>query len=214
MTIDTACSGTLIGLDLAMKYLHTGEMESAIVAGANIYCSPAHVMDHHMGANGATSLSGRCHTFDSKADGYIKAEAVNMIYVKRLGDAIRNKDPIRAIVRGTATNSDGWTAGIASPNPVAQSAAIRQAYKNAGIRDLTQTSYVEFHGTGTRAGDSIEASGIANVFTEFQSPEKPLRIGSVKSNIGHSEPAAGLSGLIKTVLSLEPGVIPGNPSFF
>ncbi|KAK9445239.1 Beta-ketoacyl synthase [Metarhizium brunneum] len=213
MTIDTACSGTLIGLDLAMKYLHTGEMESAVVAGANLYCSPEHVMDHYMGANGAASLSGKCHTFDAKADGYIKAEAVNMIYVKRLADAIRDKDPIRAVVRGTATNSDGWTAGIASPNPVAQSAAIRQAYRNAGIRDLAQTSYVEFHGTGTRAGDSIEASGIASVFTEFQSPERPLRIGSVKSNIGHSEPAAGLSGLIKTVLSLEHDVIPGNPTF-
>lgn len=213
MTIDTACSGTLIGLDLAMKYLHTGEIESAVVAGANLYCSPEHVMDHYMGANGAASLTGKCHTFDSKADGYIKAEAVNMIYVKRLDDAIRDKDPIRAVVRGTATNSDGWTAGIASPNPVAQSAAIRQAYKNAGIRDLSKTSYVEFHGTGTRAGDSIEASGIADVFAEFQSPDRPLRIGSVKSNIGHSEPAAGLSGLIKTVLSLEHDVIPGNPTF-
>jgi acyl transferase domain-containing protein len=170
-------------------------------------------MDHYMGANGAASLSGRCHTFDSKADGYIKAEAVNMVYLKRLSDAINDKDPIRAIIRGTATNSDGWTAGIASPNPEAQSAAIRQAYRNAGITDLSLTSYIEFHGTGTRAGDSLEANGVANVFTPFQAPDRPLRIGSVKSNIGHSEPAAGLSGLLKTVLSLEHGVIPGNPTF-
>ncbi|KAI1381948.1 putative polyketide synthase [Hypoxylon crocopeplum] len=213
MTIDTACSGALIGLDLAMRYLQTREISSAIVAGANLYCSPEHVMDHYMGANGAASLSGKCHTFDEKADGYIKAEAVNMVYLKRLNDAIRDKDPIRAIIRGTATNSDGWTAGIASPNPAAQSAAIRQAYKNAGITDLSQTSYVEFHGTGTRAGDSLEANGVASVFMPYRSPEKPLRIGSVKSNIGHSEPAAGLSGLLKTVLSLEKGVIPGNPTF-
>ncbi|GFF95380.1 hypothetical protein CNMCM8927_008449 [Aspergillus lentulus] len=213
MTIDTACSGALIGIDLAMRYLQSKEINSAIVAGANLYCSPEHVMDHYMGANGAASLSGRCHTFDSKADGYIKAEAVNMVYLKRLSDAINDKDPIRAIIRGTATNSDGWTAGIASPNPEAQSAAIRQAYQNAGITDLSLTSYVEFHGTGTRAGDSLEANGVATVFTPFQSPDRPLRIGSVKSNIGHSEPAAGLSGLLKTVLSLEHGVIPGNPTF-
>ena len=213
MTIDTACSGALIGIDLAMRYLQTREISSAIVAGANLYCSPEHVMDHYMGANGAASLSGKCHTFDEKADGYIKAEAVNMVYLKRLDDAIRDKDPIRAIIRGTATNSDGWTAGIASPNSTAQSAAIRQAYKNAGITDLSQTSYVEFHGTGTRAGDSIEANGVASVFTPYQAVGKPLRIGSVKSNIGHSEPAAGLSGLLKTVLSLEKGIIPGNPTF-
>ncbi|OHW97941.1 polyketide synthase [Colletotrichum incanum] len=213
MTIDTACSGALIGLDLAMRYLGTREVSGAIVAGANLYYSPEHVMDHYMGANGAASLSGRCHTFDSKADGYIKAEAVNMVYLKRLDDAIRDNDPIRAIIRGTATNSDGWTAGIASPNPVAQVAAMRQAYKNAGITDLSQTSYVEFHGTGTRAGDSIEADAVASVFSEHQKPDKPLRIGSVKSNIGHSEPAAGLSGLLKTILCLEKGIIPGNPTF-
>tara|TARA_R110002003_G_scaffold232_10_gene16791 strand:- start:11320 stop:17916 length:6597 start_codon:yes stop_codon:yes gene_type:complete len=213
MTIDTACSGALIGLDLAIRYLQTREVTSAIVAGANLYCSPEHVMDFYMGANGAASLSGKCHTFDSKADGYIKAEAVSMVYLKRLEDAIRDKDPIRAIIRGTATNSDGWTAGIASPNAEAQSAAIRQAYQNAGIRDLNATSYVEFHGTGTRVGDSLEAKGVATVFAPSRDPAKPLRIGSVKSNIGHSEPAAGLSGLLKTVLSLEKGIIPGNPTF-
>ena len=213
MTVDTACSGALIGLDLANRYLQTREISSAIVAGANIYCSPEHVMDHYMGADGAASISGKCHTFDSKADGYMKAEAVNMVYLKRLDDAIRDKDPIRAIIKGTATNSDGWTAGIASPNAEAQSAAIRQAYRNAGITDLSQTSYIEFHGTGTPAGDSVETDGVASVFREYQSPDRPLRIGSVKSNIGHSEPAAGLSGLLKTVLSLEAGVIPGNPTF-
>ena len=213
MTLDTACSGALIGLDLATRYLQTREISSAIVAGANLYCSPEHVMDHYMGANGAASLSGKCHTFDAKADGYIKAEAVSMVYLKRLEDASRDRDPIRAILRGTATNSDGWTAGIASPNSDAQAAAIKQAYRNAGISDLSQTRYVEFHGTGTRAGDSIEANGVASVFSQYRSPEEPLRIGSVKSNIGHSEPAAGLSGLLKTILSLEKGIIPGNPTF-
>ncbi|GKT64373.1 polyketide synthase [Colletotrichum tofieldiae] len=213
MTIDTACSGSLTGLDVACRYLHTKEINSAIVAGCNIYLSPEHVMDHHMGANGTASLSGKCHTFDEKADGYIKAEAVNMVYIKRLSDAIRDGDPIRAIIRGTATNSDGWTAGIASPNSEAQARAIRQAYANAGITDLSATSYVECHGTGTRAGDVIEVNGVAAVFGPSRPSGKPLRIGSVKANIGHSEPGAGISGLLKTILSLEKGIIPGNPTF-
>ncbi|KAI2613390.1 putative polyketide synthase [Hypoxylon sp. NC1633] len=213
MTIDTACSGSLICLDMACRYLQTGEISSAIVAGANIYLSPEHTIDHYMGANGTASLSGKCHTFDAKADGYIKAEAVNMLYLKRLDDAIRDKDPIRAVVRGSATNSDGRTIGIASPDSQAQADVTRQAYINAGISDLGATSYVEFHGTGTRAGDSIEANGVASVFAPFRSANHPLLVGSVKSNIGHSEPAAGISGVLKTILSLEKGVIPGNPTF-
>ncbi|KAI1773059.1 putative polyketide synthase [Hypoxylon cercidicola] len=213
MTIDTACSGSLICLDMACRYLQTGEISSAIVAGANIYLSPEHVMDHYMGANGTASLSGKCHTFDAKADGYIKAEAVNMLYLKRLDDAIRDKDPIRAVIRGSATNSDGRTIGIASPDSEAQARVTRQAYANAGISDLKATSYVEFHGTGTRAGDGIEANGVASVFAPYRSADNPLLVGSVKSNIGHSEPAAGISGVLKTILSLEKGIIPGNPTF-
>lgn len=179
MTIDTACSGSLTGVDVANRYLQTGEIKGAIVAGANIYLSPEHVMDHHMGANGTASLSGKCHTFDEKADGYIKAEAVNMVYLKRLDDALHDGDPVHAIIRGTATGSDGWTAGIASPNSEAQAEAIRQAYANAGISDLSMTSYVECHGTGTRAGDVIEVNGISSVFRETRSEDNPLRIGSV-----------------------------------
>lgn len=183
MTIDTACSGSLTGLDVACRYLQAREIEGAIIGGANIYMSPEHVMDWHMGSGGTASHSGKCHTFDAKADGYIKAEAINMVYVKRLADAIRDGDPIRAVIRGTAVNSDGWTAGIASPNADAQAVAIRQAYANAGITDLSLTGYVEFHGTGTRAGDVIEVNGVASVFREFRTPDKPLHIGSVS----HSE---------------------------
>src|SRR4051812_35003796 len=102
---------------------------------------------------GASSLSGKCHTFDVKADGYIKAEAVNCVMLKRLEDAIRDGDPIRGVIRGTSTNSDGWTPGIASPNADAQAVAIRAAYANAQITDLSQTGYLECHGTGTQAGD-------------------------------------------------------------
>jgi acyl transferase domain-containing protein len=123
LTIDTACSGSLTGVDIANRYLQTGEIFGAIVGGCNMYLIPEHVMDL-MSVNGTASGTGKCHTFDAKADGYIKAEAVNMIYLRRLDDAIRNGDPIRAIIRGTAAGSDGWTAEIASPSPEAQATTI------------------------------------------------------------------------------------------
>lgn len=162
-----------------MRYLQSGEISGAIVAGCNLYMSPEWVMDHHMGANGTASLSGKCHSFDAKADGYIKAEAVNMVYLQRLGDAKRNNSPIRAVIKGSSSNSDGWTPGIAFPNSESQSKAIRQAYKNAGISDFSQTSYLECHGTGTRAGDGVELAGAATVLSDERSPNNPLLIGSV-----------------------------------
>ncbi|KUI58108.1 Lovastatin diketide synthase LovF [Cytospora mali] len=162
---------------------------------------------------GAASLSGKCHTFDVKADGYIKAEGVNAVYLKRLSDAVRDGDPIRAVIRGTSTNIDGRTPGIASPSAEAQALAIRAAYANAGISDFNDTSSLEFHGTGTQVGDPTEVTGAASVFAPSRDPKKPLYIGSVKSNIGHSEPAAGISGLLKAILSIENGMIPGNPTF-
>ncbi|KAF4334740.1 polyketide synthase [Fusarium beomiforme] len=212
MTIDTACSGSLVGLDVACRYLHTGEVDGAVIAGANMYFSPEHNLN--TGAmKDASSLSGKCHTFDVKADGYIKAEAVNSVFLKRLSDAVRDGDPIRAVIRGSATNSDGRTPGIASPSAEAQAVAIRTAYANAGIADLNATSYIECHGTGTQAGDPEEVRGVSSVFSPTRSPEAPLIIGSIKSNIGHSEPAAGISGLLKAVLAIEHGIIPGNPTF-
>lgn len=161
----------------------------------------------------AHSPTGRCHTFDAKADGYIKAEAVNAVVIKRLDDAIRDRDPIRAVIRGSATNSDGRTPGIASPSSDAQAAAVRSAYANAGIADLGATSYLECHGTGTPAGDPLEVLGVSSVFADSRTSAAPLIIGSIKSNLGHSEPAAGLSGLFKAILAIENGVVPGNPTF-
>lgn len=124
-------------------------------------------------------MTGKCHTFDVKADGYIKGEAVNAVLLKRLDDAIRDGDAIRAVIRGTATNSDGHTPGIASPSSEAQATAIRDAYANAGITDLNETSYLECHGTGTQAGDPTEVQGAASVFSSTRSSEQPLIIGSV-----------------------------------
>ncbi|KAK4156109.1 hypothetical protein C8A00DRAFT_41378 [Chaetomidium leptoderma] len=203
---------SLIAVDLACRYLESGDAEGAIVAGCNLYMSPEHNMDQHA-MTSAASPSGRCWTFDARADGYIKAEAINCLILKRLDDAVRHGDPIRAVIRGTSTNSDGWTPGIASPSPEAQAAAIRRAYARAGIANFGDTAYLECHGTGTLAGDPIECSAAASVFSASRSDEFPLRIGSVKSNIGHSEPAAGISGMLKAVLAVERAIIPGNPTF-
>lgn len=180
MTLDTACSGSLVAVDVACRYLQTREISGAIVAGCNLYLNPEHNMDKAM--SGASSTTGKCHTFDAQAHGYIKSEAVNTVILKRLDDAIRDGDPIRAIIRGSATNSNGWTAGIASPSSEAQAAAVRQAYLNANISDFNTTGYLEFHGTGTNAGDPIEVNGVASVFSPSRDPDKPLIIGSVSTS--------------------------------
>ncbi|OQE88936.1 hypothetical protein PENNAL_c0015G05170 [Penicillium nalgiovense] len=212
ITIDTACSGSLVALDLACRSIQSGEASTAIIAASNFYLNPDHVMD--IGNVGqAHSPTALCHTFDMDADGYVKAEAVSCVIIKKLSDAIRDRDPIRAIVRGTASNSNGRTGGIASPSSEAQAGAIRRAYANAGISNFNDTAYLECHGTGTQAGDPTEVNGAGSVFGASRSVERPLLIGSIKSNVGHSEPAAGNSGLIKAIMAIEKGVIPGTPLF-
>ncbi|KAI8948652.1 hypothetical protein F4801DRAFT_556050 [Xylaria longipes] len=210
MTIDTACSASLVAVDVACRYLDSFQADSMLVAGANIWLSPEHNEETGM-MRMTQSASGKCHSFDAKADGYVKAEGINCIYLKRLDDAVRGNDPIRAVIRGSATNSAGRTPGIASPSPQAQAAAIRAAYRNAGISEYKDTAFLECHGTGTLAGDPVEVEGAASVFAATR--EQELIIGSIKSNIGHSEAAAGLSGLIKAALSVENGLIVGNPTF-
>ncbi|RYO78215.1 hypothetical protein DL763_009737 [Monosporascus cannonballus] len=184
------------------------------ILSVNLWLSPEHTQE--LGTmRTAYSFSGKCHTFDAKADGYCRAEAVNAVYLKRLSDAVRDGDPIRALIRGTASNSDGWTPGINSPSAEAQAAMIREAYNDAGIdsSQYTETGYLECHGTGTPAGDPLEVKGAASVLAHMRPQSNPLIIGSVKSNIGHSGPGAGLSGLIKAMLAVEEGKIPGNPTF-
>ncbi|KAI0972015.1 hypothetical protein F4678DRAFT_460844 [Xylaria arbuscula] len=212
VTLDTACSGSLQGLDIACRYLQAGDIDAAIIAASNLYLSPEHIID--TGAFGtAHSPTALCHTFDIAADGYVKAEAVSSIVVKRLADAIENRDPIRAVILGTASTSNGRTPGIASPSADSQALAIRSAYSNAKIQDLNQTTYLECHGTGTQAGDPTEVGAVGSVFSVTRQVDKPLLIGSIKSNIGHSEPAAGNSGLIKAILAMENSFIPGTPTF-
>ncbi|KAM0273499.1 hypothetical protein ACHAQH_008324 [Verticillium albo-atrum] len=212
ISLDTACSGTLVAVDMACRYLQFQQADAMIVAGALLYLDPSAQQDRGP-MNGALSTSGKCHTFDAKADGYMRAEGVNAVYLKRLDDALRDGDPIRGVIRGSATTGDGRTSSLTQPNPDAQANAIRAAYRNAGISDMNETGYVECHGTGTLAGDPLEIAGLASVFAPARPVDQPLIIGSIKSNIGHSECAAGLSGLIKAVMAVERGVIPGNPTF-
>lgn len=212
MTIDTACSSSLVAVDLACRYLDNFQADAMIVGGASLWLTPEH--NEEVGLMHMTqSASGKCHSFDAKADGYVKSEGINVVYLKRLDDAIRDKDPIRAVIRGTAVGASGRTAGLANPSADAQASCIRQAYKNAGISDFQATDFLECHGTGTLAGDPIEVAGAASVFAEGRLPGKELIIGSIKSNIGHSEAAAGLAGLIKAVMAIENGLIPGNATF-
>ncbi|TLS22252.1 uncharacterized protein PpBr36_10074 [Pyricularia pennisetigena] len=216
MTVDTACSGSLTAIDTACRYLEADQCDGMLVAGINLYLEPSHNEEGGLMRN-AASATGRCHTFDAKADGYCRAEAVNAVLLKRLDDAVRDGDPIRAVIRGTACNNDGRTpTGITSPSAEAQTAAIRAAYSNAGIADLDQTTFLECHGTGTQAGDPVEVQGAAAAFAtpaRADGRRAPLLIGSCKSNIGHSEAGAGISGLIKAVLAIERGLIPGNPTY-
>jgi acyl transferase domain-containing protein len=215
MTVDTACSAGLVSLDVACRYLDSHQAEAMLVGAANLWLSPEHNEEVGM-MNVTQSGSGQCKSFDASGDGYVKAEGINCFLLKRLDDAVRNGDPIRAVIRGTAVNASGRTNGIANPSSDAQAAVIRQAFKNSGIgeEDFIKTQYLECHGTGTLAGDPIEARGAAQVFKKGRSNGQDLIIGSIKSNIGHSEPAAGLSGLLKATMAAEKGEIPGTPSFF
>ncbi|QMW38177.1 hypothetical protein G4B11_001413 [Aspergillus flavus] len=201
MTIQTGCSASLVGLHEACQALYLGECSSAVVAGTNLILSPN--ITKCASANMVLSESGTCRTFDESADGYGRGEAINAIYIKRLDDAIRNNDAIRGIIRGTASNSDGWKPTISAPEVLSQERLIRAAYRNANINDISKTTYFECHGTGTVIGDSVELSAIASV-TEGGS----AFIGSAKPNVGHSEGSSGITSVIKAVLSLERQVIP------
>ncbi|KAI1735252.1 polyketide synthase [Xylaria scruposa] len=205
-TIDTACSSAIYALHQAVSAIKARDCDSAIVASANMVMTP----EAHIAAakSGVLSATGTCHTFDVSADGYGRAEGVNAIYVKRLSVALRDGNPIRAVIRGSAVNASGRTAGISLPSGEQQEVVMRKAYENAGL-NFAGTDYVECHGTGTPVGDPIEVDAVGRAF----SPRKngPLLIGSVKTNVGHSEGASGLTSILKVVKSFENGLIP--PSY-
>ncbi|CZT43409.1 uncharacterized protein RSE6_03443 [Rhynchosporium secalis] len=206
MAFDTGCSGSMVGLDVACRYLSAGLIEGSFVGGTNLTLIP-----EVLGRKPRLlSKSGQCHTFDSLADGFSRADATSIVYVKRLDDAIRDRDPIRAIIRGSSNGFDGKTPGILMPSKSAQIENILQAYANAGIRpqEFGETAYFECHGTGTPTGDPIEVDAIGTVFAKHKSVAGPLLIGSAKTNLGHSEAASALTHIIKASLILQTGLIP------
>ncbi|KAH6981906.1 hypothetical protein BKA56DRAFT_720122 [Ilyonectria sp. MPI-CAGE-AT-0026] len=210
MTIDTGCSGSLVSVHLAAQSLRSGEASLAIAAGAGMILTPNTIMP--MTALNFLSPDGKCFTFDSRANGYGRGEGIGVVILKRLSDAIRDNDTIRAVIRGSKVNQDGHTTGITLPSKEAQVANIRSLYDSAGL-DFNQTAYVECHGTGTQAGDWRELKAISESLGSERAIDNPIVVGSVKPNIGHLEGAAGVAGLIKGVLTLEHGKIPPNINF-
>ncbi|KAK4677801.1 Type I Iterative PKS [Podospora pseudoanserina] len=210
MSVDTGCSTTLTALHQGCQSLRTGESDMSIVGGANIMFNP----DMFLAMSSMTLISkdGRSYAFDSRANGYGRGEGSATIILKRLDDALRDGDPIRAIIRETGVNQDGKTETITTPSGEAQEALIRACYKKAGL-DPSQTTYFEAHGTGTPTGDPIEVKAISSVFQDTRPSGDPLRIGSVKTNIGHTETASGVAAIIKVALALEKGQIPPSVNY-
>jgi acyl transferase domain-containing protein len=207
VSVDTGCSASLVAVHLACQSLRTGECRMALAGGVNLILMPdttivlskAHMM----------SPDGRCKSFDASADGFVRSEGCGVVVLKRLSNARADGDRILAVIRGTASNQDGRSNGLTAPNGPSQVAVIRAALANAGLQ-ASDIDYVEAHGTGTPLGDPIEARGLAEVFNQGRTSEFPLRVGSVKSNFGHAESAAGIAGLIKVVLALQHEKIPSS----
>ncbi|KAJ5644416.1 hypothetical protein N7507_010427 [Penicillium longicatenatum] len=216
MNIDTACSSSLVAMDLACQGLQSGDADMGIVAGTNMILSPD-MMQVFSNVN-MLSPDSRSHSFDHRANGYGRGEGTGTLILKRLRDAIRDGDTIRAVVRATGSNQDGLTpSGIMQPSGASQAQLIRRTYEKAGL-SMEPTSFFEAHGTGTPVGDPIECNAIGEAFRGMRrcsSPgiQEPLIVGAVKSNIGHLEGASGIAAIIKTIMVLEKGLIPPNANF-
>ncbi|MCX6049287.1 MAG: SDR family NAD(P)-dependent oxidoreductase, partial [Chloroflexi bacterium] len=207
MAVDTACSSSLVALHLACQSLRMGECDLALAGGVNLILSPtAHVELSQMQA---LSADGRCKTFAATADGYGRGEGCGMVALKRLSDAEADGDTILAVIKGSAVNHDGLSSGLTVPNKLAQEKLLRQSLSNAQVTP-DEISYIEAHGTGTPLGDPIELRALDAVFGQRATP---LLVGSVKTNIGHLEAAAGIAGFVKTVLALHHGQIPAHLHF-
>ncbi|MEM7345625.1 MAG: beta-ketoacyl synthase N-terminal-like domain-containing protein, partial [Chloroflexota bacterium] len=202
--VDTACSSSLVAVHQAILSLRQGESDLALAGGVNLILTPE--LTDAFSQAGMMAADGRCKTFDARADGYVRGEGAGIVLLKRLPDAMRDGDPILARIKGSAVNQDGRTNGLTAPNGRAQQAVIRRAVADAGIMPA-EISYLEAHGTGTELGDPIEINALKEVLLDGRTDE-PCQIGSVKSNIGHLEAAAGIAGLIKVVLSLQHAHIP------
>jgi acyl transferase domain-containing protein/aryl carrier-like protein len=205
ITLDTACSSSLVALHLGVKSLRQRDSSLSIAGGVNLTLIP----DSSIVTSRARMMSptGRCNTFDEAADGYVRAEGCGIILMKRLSDAQRDGNRILALIRGSAINQDGRSSGLTAPHGPSQEAVVRAALADGNLSP-EDVDFIEAHGTGTSLGDPIEVNALANVFG--QRPERPLVIGSIKANIGHTEPVAGVAGLIKAVQALRHRAMPKN----
>ncbi|WP_159397361.1 type I polyketide synthase [Sorangium cellulosum] len=210
VTLDTACSSSLVALDLACKALLDGDCRLAVAGGANLLLRPELTMSICKAS--MLSPDGKCKSFDKAANGYVRSEGAGVVLLKKLADAQRDGDPILAVIKASGVNQDGHTVGITVPSGDAQRALLRRSLDRAGI-DGAEIQYAEAHGTGTAVGDPIEVGALGDVLGARRDDAAPCVIGSVKSNIGHLESAAGVAGLIKTVMAMNHGVIPGNLHF-
>ena len=206
ISYDTACSSSLVAVDAACRALNLQTCDIALAGGANTIVSPESYIE--FGRAGMLSKSGKCHTFDKKADGFVRAEGGGLVLLKRLSDALVDGDRIRAVILATAVNQDGHSAGLMAPSSNAQIEMMRTALRSANLTG-DEIGYAEAHGTGTQIGDTAEARSIGQVY----GGNRPCWTGSAKTNIGHTEGAAGIAGLIKSVLCVERGKIPPNLNF-
>ncbi|MGW1528427.1 type I polyketide synthase [Streptomyces sp. NPDC002159] len=204
LTVESSCSSSLVAFHQACQAIRSGEVDAALVGGCSLMLTPE--MTVALSHFGGLSPSGRCHAFGAGADGFVRGEGVAAVYLKAVDRAVQNGDRVRAVVHATAVNNDGGGESLVTPNPAAQADLLRRVYGSDGV-DPASVVYVEAHGTGTVRGDAAEASALGEVLGAARR-EEPLRIGSVKTNIGHLEPASGLAGLFKAVLALEHGSVP------
>ncbi|MBW4696825.1 MAG: polyketide synthase [Aphanocapsa lilacina HA4352-LM1] len=209
LAIDTACSSSLAALHLACQSLWLAESTLALAGGVHLNLSPERSIGLSQGR--MLAADGRCKTFDAQADGYVRGEGCGVLVLKRLSDALADQDPIRAIIRGTAVNHNGRSNGLSAPNTAAQEEVIRRALAQAGVQP-SQVSYVETHATGTALGDLIEFKALKAVLGQRQQGDPRCLLGSLKTNIGHLEAAAGIAGVIKVALALQHRQIPPSLS--